>query len=320
MNFFCTFIMCMTFFIAGCGNTDIQPQVFPEKTSIDLQGHRGARGLFPENTIPAFKYAIEQKMTTLELDTNLTKDGNLIVYHDSFINSDLCIDSKKNPAQSTRILDMTLEDLKKLDCGSLINKKFPEQTLIPGTKLISLSELFDFVKQYEADHPDIQKLHFNIETKFESAPNHEYLERFATIIVQLIENADVVDRTIVQSFALEILPMIKKRNPKLKTAALFQPSYVQGILMMMGLNSIRSKIIKKTEKAGADIISPYHLYANLFFIQTCHQKNIRVIPWTVNERDKILTLLNNGVDGIISDYPNRLFTVYQEWVNSKQKE
>ena len=113
---------------------------------------------------------------------------------------------------------------------------------------------------------------------------------------------------------------IRKRNPALKTSALFQPSYIQGVLMTMGLNNIRSKIIKKTEKAGADIISPYHLYANLFFIQTCNQKNIRVIPWTVNEKGKILTLLNNGVDGIISDYPNRLFTVYQEWVNSKQKE
>ncbi len=126
MQYFCTLIMCMTFFIGGCGSTDDQHQAFSEKTKIDLQGHRGARGLYPENTIPAFKFAIEHKMTTLELDTNLTKDGNLIVFHDSTINPGLCLDSRGKPAQSTRILDMTLEDLKKLDCGSLINKKFPE--------------------------------------------------------------------------------------------------------------------------------------------------------------------------------------------------
>ena len=320
MKYFYTLIMFMAFFTAGCGSTDNQTLAFPEKTSIDLQGHRGARGLFPENTIPAFKYAIEHKMTTLELDTNLTKDGNLIVYHDSIINSDLCLDSKGNPAQSIRILEMTLEDLKKLDCGSLANEKFPEQTPVPGTKLISLPEFFDFVKQYEADHPDIPKLRFNVETKFESKPDQEYLEKFADTMVKFIEDADVVDRTTVQSFVLEVLPMIKKRNPKLKTSALFEPSYVQGFLMMIGLNSIRTKIIEKAEKAEADIISPYHLYANLFFIQTCHQKDMRVIPWTVNKKKKIVTLLNNGVDGIISDYPNQLFNIYQEWFVSKQKE
>ncbi len=317
MKYFFTLIMCMVFSVTGCDSTDIHPRGFPEKTTIDLQGHRGARGLFPENTIPAFKCAIEHKMTTLELDTNLTKDGNLIVYHDSFINSDLCLGIKGNPAPPTRILDMTLEELKKLDCGSIINEKFPEQTLVPGTKLITLPEFFDFVKQYEANHPDIPKLRFNIETKFESAPDQEYLEKFAMIMVKLIEEADVEDRTTVQSFILEVLPLIKKRNPELKTSALFQPSYFQGVLMMLGINSIRTEIIEKTEKIGADIISPYHLYANKFFIQTCHEKNIRVIPWTVNEKKKIVNFLNNGVDGIISDYPNKLFTVYQEWLNSK---
>ncbi|MEN8212138.1 MAG: glycerophosphodiester phosphodiesterase family protein [Thermodesulfobacteriota bacterium] len=99
-------------------------------------------------------------------------------------------------------------------------------------------------------------------------------------------------------------------NPALKTSALFQPSYVQGFLMMMGLNSISTEIIEKTEKTGADIISPYHLYANRFFIHTCHEKNIHVIPWTVNEKKKIVTLLNNGVNRIISDYPDQLYTVY----------
>ncbi|MDA3917291.1 MAG: glycerophosphodiester phosphodiesterase family protein [Deltaproteobacteria bacterium] len=234
MKYFYTLIMCMAFFAAGCGSNNNQTLTFSEKTNIDLQEHRGARGLFPENTIPAFKYAIENKMTTLKLDTNLTKDGNLIVYHDSIINSDLCIDSKGHPAQSIRILDMTVEDLKKLDCGSLVNEKFPEQTPVPGTKLISLPEFFDFVKQYEANHPDIPKLRFNVETKFEPAPNQEYLEKFADTMVKFIEDADVVDRTTVQSFVLEVLPMIKKRNPKLQTSFSFKPAIKKTSVLFHG--------------------------------------------------------------------------------------
>jgi len=191
MNYFCTLMICMAIFIAGCGSPDIQPRVFPEKTTVDLQGHRGARGLYPENTIPAFKSAIEHKMTTLELDTNLTKDGNLIVFHDSFINPHLCLDSNGQPVLPTRILDMTIEDLKKLDCGSIINEEFPEQTVVPGTKLISLSEFFNFVKQYEAEHPGIPKLKFNIETKFESSPDQEYLEKFAMPSAPLLRSVTI---------------------------------------------------------------------------------------------------------------------------------
>jgi glycerophosphoryl diester phosphodiesterase len=129
----------------------------------------------------------------------------------------------------------------------------------------------------------------------------------------------MVERTTVQSFALEALPMVKKLNPKLKTSALFKPSYFQGFLMAIGLDSNRAEIIQKTEKAGADYISPHYRYISPSFVQTCHKKNIRVIPWTVNEEETMLTLLDYGVDGIISDYPNRLFKVYQEWSSSRLK-
>lgn len=312
-------LISITLFISGCSYPPIKSEALSGKDSIDLQGHRGARGLRPENTIPAFQYAIDHKMVTLELDTNLTKDGNLIVHHDYIINSEICVDLQGNRPQPERILDMKFADLRNMDCGSNSNKEFPEQVPVPGTRLISLSELFDYVIKNENNHLNTRKINFNVEAKFDSIPNQESIEIFTTILVNKIEEAGMVERTTVQSFALEALPMVKKLNQKLKTSALFKPSYFQGFLMALGLDSNRAEIIQKTEKAGADYISPHYRYISPSFVQTCHKKNIRVIPWTVNEEETMLTLLNYGVDGIISDYPNRLFKVYKEWSHSRLK-
>jgi glycerophosphoryl diester phosphodiesterase len=132
-------------------------------------------------------------------------------------------------------------------------------------------------------------------------------------MVNTIETAGMVDRTTVQSFIIEILPEIKKLNSKLKTSALFQPTRFQKIKMKLGLNANRSAIIEKTTKVDADIISPYYLYVTPKFVTQCHEKKVEVLPWTVNDEEKIVKLLNCGVDGIISDYPNKLYRVYIQW-------
>lgn len=317
MNYLFVVLLFIAFLISGCNYSPVRHEALSGKDNIDLQGHRGARGLRPENTIPAFQYAIDHKMITLELDTNLTKDGKLVVYHDTIINSEICVDLQGSRPKPERILDMTFADLRKMDCGSNANKEFPEQVPVPGTRIISLSELFDYVKAHEINHLNTYKINFNIETKFDSIPGREYLKIFTATLVKQIEEANMVERTTVQSFVLEALPMVKELNPELKTSALFRPSYFQGFLMAIGLDGNRAEIIQKTEKAGADYISPHYRYVNPSFVQICHQNNIRVIPWTVNEKEHMLTLLNYGVDGIISDYPNRLFKAYHEWSDSK---
>jgi len=281
--------------------------------TVDLQGHRGARGMRPENTIPAFQYCIEHNMTTIELDTNVTKDKQLIVYHDSVINSSLCLDEDGNPAKPVPIKELTVSEIKKLDCGAVKNDKFPEQVPVKNTRLVTLSEFFDFVKKYEQDHPEKQPSGFNIETKFGESHSKEEVLETAKIMVNTIETAGMVDRTTVQSFVIEILPEIKKLNSKLKTSALFQPTRFQRIKMLLGLNANRSEIIEKTTKVDADIISPYYLYVTPEFVTQCHEKKIDVLPWAVNDEEKIVKLLNCGVDGIISDYPDKLYRIYIQW-------
>ena len=295
----------------SCISANIQNS--PLSGHVDLQGHRGARGLHPENTIPAFKSCIANKMNTIELDTNLTKDKELIVYHDSIVNSELCRDEKGNPAQALPIKELTVADLKKLDCGSIQDKKFPRQVPQKNIQLITLSEFFDFATDYDTKFPANNPLQFNIEVKLGENDSREEALEAARIMVQTIESAGMAHRTTVQSFDLAVLREVKRLNPKLTTSALFEPTRFKWLKMFLGLNADRYEIIHKTLAAGANVISPYHLYVNPEFVKVCHENDIAVLPWTVNKEKTMLKMLDCGVDGIISDYPDILYQVYTEW-------
>jgi len=303
--------------LLGCSSSKIMNQ--PLSGAVDLQGHRGARGLRPENTIAAFEFGIRNHMTTIELDTNVTKDRHLIVYHDSQINSALCLDKDGNPAAPVHVKDLNLAALKELDCGSLQNEKFPEQVPIEGTRLISLAEFFDFVKSYEEQHEIHPPLKFNVEMKLpEDASKHEMVEA-AQIMVRTIEDAGVRDRTTIQSFSPEAISEVKAIGPKFRTSALFEPTRFNGLKLILGLNADRYAIVEHALDAGADIISPYYLYVTSEFVQHCHLKNIEVLPWTVNKEKTMKKMLDYGVDGIISDYPDRLHRVFIDWETQRKK-
>ncbi len=280
---------------------------------IDLQGHRGARGVRPENTLPAFQYCMDSYMTTIELDTVVTKDKQLIIYHDSEMNEDICLDKDGKPADDIPVKDLTVAELKQYDCGSIINEDFPEQIAVPGTKLSTLTEFFHFVKQYEQENNTEQKFLFNIESKFRKDYTQDEVKEAARIMVSTIEAAGMVRRSTVQSFSIEMLPEIKKLNPSIRLSALFEPSYYQAIKLILGFDSNSEEIIAKTVLASADIISPHYLYIDTEFVEKCHEQNIQVIPWILNEEERIIKMLNYGVDGIISDYPKRLFNTYIKW-------
>jgi len=120
-------------------------------------------------------------------------------------------------------------------------------------------------------------------------------------------------RSTVQSFVPEILPEIKKLNPRIKTSVLFEPTVFQSVLLKLGFNANRDVIIQNAAAIAVDIISPHYLYVNAAFVRCCHEKSIKVLPWVVNEAQTMERLLNCGVDGIISDYPDRLSRVYAKW-------
>ncbi|TGK32755.1 glycerophosphodiester phosphodiesterase [Leptospira gomenensis] len=278
---------------------------------VDLQGHRGARGLKPENTWPAFAEAIRHGMTTLELDTVLTKDKKIVIHHDSETNPLICKKKDGGEIVSVSLYELTLAELKQLDCGSKKNPKYPEQQPVPGTELITIEEFFKLVAEEEKKNSGKPKLKFNIETKFpkddRSPVSDEIMKEHVTLLVQAVEKAKAVERTTIQSFYLKVLPFVKEKNPGLKTSALFSLTYFQGAMMKLGFgNGTRETALLKTIDAKADIISPYFLYVTKEFVRDAHSKNVSVVPWTVNDIEEMKRLTEAGVDGIISDYPDRL--------------
>lgn len=283
------------------------------RKEIDLQGHRGARGLKPENTWPAFEEAIRYKMVTLELDTVLTKDKRIVIHHDSDTNPVICQNVDGSPIQKKSLYDLTLAELQALDCGSKQNPSFPKQIPVPGTKLLSLEEFFELVQKHEKKSKEVYE--FNIETKFPddgSAPD-SLVKEHTEKLIQIIEKYKVVERTTIQSFDLRTLTVSKQKNSKIKTSALFVPTYFQGFLMTIGFgNGYRESILTNAKEKQADIISPYFLYVTPKFVKTSHDKGMMVIPWTVNSEKEMNRLVSCGVDGIISDYPDMLDKVVRK--------
>lgn len=297
--------------LGHCSTSEIKTN--PPLVNLDMQGHRGARGLYPENTLPAFKAAMDLRMTTLELDTVLTKDKQLIIHHDDNLNPEICKWSSGAKVESLPVKNFTVAELKDLDCGSLRNNRFPEQTLVPGTKLSTLKEFFQYVKNYEKENGITKPFLFNIETKLnEKDYSKEEVLDYARVMVNTIEEAKVVKQATVQSFVLEVLPEIKKLNPGIYTSALFAPTKSEFLLLSIGIGNPGKTIIEKTKEVKAEIISPYHEYVNPEFIHLCRESKIKVIPWTVNDKDLMIKLISYGVDGIISDYPDRLKAIKAE--------
>ena len=281
--------------------------------AIDLQGHRGARGLKPENTIPAFISAITNNMTTIELDTNLTKDKHFIIYHDTEMNGSICLNDEGTPAKAIPVKSLTLKELKTYDCGAIQNKNFPNQQPVENTRLITLKEFFKFIQQYEQANTLNRILNFNIEIKVEDEITIEEIRERARLMVDLLVASGMTKRATIQSFNMEVLREVRKINRNIQISALFTLTHKRGIYMIAGLDSNRNEIIKKALSVKADIISPYHLYVTPEFVKRCHDRNLAVIPWTVNKKEVMEKLLNAGVDGIISDYPNILYQTYIEW-------
>jgi len=287
--------------------------------SCDLQGHRGARGKRPENTIPAFQYCIEHDMTTIELDTNLTKDQQLIVYHDTVLNAKICRHEDGKTLLPIPIKELTVAELKQLDCGLADTVAFPEQIAIPATRLLTLSEFFEFIHQFEQNAAHSRPIRFNIEIKFAKDYTPLEVKRVADLMVRTIMAADMGERSTVQSFVLEVLLEIKKLNKNIQTSALFEPGWLRGFLLRLGFGCGRENIIQTAIAVDADIISPHFLYINDYFIQCCHNAGKKVIPWVVNEETMMNDFLNRGVDGIISDYPDRLHRVHSKWINARDR-
>jgi glycerophosphoryl diester phosphodiesterase len=264
----------------------------PITYDFDLQGHRGARGLAPENTIPAFKKALELGVNTLELDVVVSKDKLLVVSHEPWLNDQVTMDANtkkisKEEGLAYKIFEYTYQDLSLYDVGSLGNILFPQQV----KEKVSKPLLSAVIAYAEAINP---KIKYNIEIK--STPEEEKngyqpnIEEFADLLVKELKATLPINRVIIQSFDPRVLQYLHKTYPEYTLAHLvFENDYKK--------NSADLGFIPQ-------IYSPYYALLNPTEIATMHQNNMLVIPWTVNEPEDMKRLLAMGVDGIITDYPN----------------
>jgi glycerophosphoryl diester phosphodiesterase len=257
---------------------------------ILVQGHRGARAVRPQNTLPAFEYAIAAGVDGLELDLAVTKDDVMVVSHDPVINQKLCA----GPGGETAIHRMTLGEVKRWDCGSIRNPEFPKQQPAPGARIPTLDEVFALAPKGE--------FFFNIEMKIdekrpELSPSPE---RFAELVAASVKSHGLEKRVIVQSFDFRSLRAMRKIAPELRLSALY--------------GGIPKDLVSISEEAGGvEMVSPHYLLVTSGKVKKAHEAGIQVIPWTANSEGAWERLISDQVDSIITDDPAALI----EFLKSK---
>ena len=269
-----------------------------QKSTFDWQGHRGARGLAPENTIPAFLKALEFKdITTLELDVAVSKDKILIVSHEPWMSEAICSKPDGSPvakaeAMGLKIMDLTYDEIKQYDCGSRGNPRFPQQAAMKTYKP-SLSEVVLEVRE-ECFIRKVEMPRFNIEIKTMPEGDGVFtppVEEFAKMVIDEVNRLKIRDNVCIQSFDIRALQAVKKLDPGITLA-----------LLIENIDSPEKNIGRLGFKP--DIYSPYFKLLKKKRIKELHEQGIRVIPWTVNTTKAMKKLIRKGVDGIITDYPN----------------
>jgi glycerophosphoryl diester phosphodiesterase len=295
--------------------------------AFDLQGHRGARGLMPENTLPAFAKALSLGVTTLEFDAGVTRDGAVVVIHDRRLNPDTTrgADGQWLGGHGPTVQSLALEDLRRFDVGRLkpgtrYAQDFATQTPVDGTRIPLLSEVFALAAK--AGNKDVR---FNIETKLSPQAPDETLapEPFTRALIKEIRAAGVAARTTVQSFDWRTLRIVQAEAPEISTVYLtlargggdnVQVGKPGASPWLAGLDvdDHGGSVPKTVQAAGGRIWSPFHGDLTEASLQEAKTLGLHVVPWTVNDEAAMRRLVQMGVDGLITDYPDRLRKVLAE--------
>ena len=265
-------------------------------SAFDLQGHRGARGLAPENTLPAFAAALAIGVSTLELDAGVTKDGVVVIHHDRRLNPDIArgpggrwVEAPAPPIHLLTFAELQRYDVGRLRPGSNTALRFPEQQPADGTRVPRLADLFDLVKK-----TGNATVHFNIETKLSPQAPAETLppKKFARAVLAEVRKAGMQARTSIQSFDWRTLKVVERDAPGIVT------------VYLTGQRGTQSQP-KAVRAAGGRVWSPDHEALDTMALAEARALGLKVVPWTVNEPAAIERVLDLGVDGPISDYPDR---------------
>ncbi|MGV9662591.1 glycerophosphodiester phosphodiesterase [Nocardia niigatensis] len=324
----------------ACGSTSSDQNspvsVADPHRPFDLQAHRGGRGMTIEESLPGFAKAIELGVTTLELDIVLTADKTPVIWHDPVVQAEKCSDTApafpgdpRFPYVGKLVHDLRYDQIRTLDCGKKL-AGFQAAQELPGNRIATLPELFDVVKS----HPGaFDAVRYNIETKIEAAhPDQSATPReFVDVILGAVERAGALGKIEIQSFDWSSLPLVQAQNSAIPTVALYDETTFAPNSPWLGpirYEEHAGNPLDAIKALGANIASPayvdpwnadakvgdkyFKLTTTAEYVRAAHGMGIKVIPWTVNDKATIGLVLDQGVDGIITDYPNRARDVLQE--------
>ncbi|MEJ7560152.1 MAG: glycerophosphodiester phosphodiesterase family protein [Pedobacter sp.] len=304
---------------------------------MDVQGHRGGMALMPENTIAAMINGVKIGVKTLELDVVISSDGKVVVSHDAYMSSDFMrkpngSDITKEEERGMSLYKMTYDSISKFDAGSKPHPRFPNQAKMKTYRPL-LSNLIDSVEAYVKANK-LKPVYYNIETKISPAGDGVYNptpDVFVKTMMDVINKKAIKSRVIIQSFDVRTLQILHKTEPKLKLAMLaFGKANVLDKLKTQGLSAEDEKKLKQSplfngtggfeediKKLGfvPSIYSPYYTSVDAEMVAKVHAKKMLILPWTVDEEKDMTALGQLGVDGIITNSPDKLvklFGSYQE--------
>ncbi|MDG4857037.1 glycerophosphodiester phosphodiesterase family protein [Streptomyces sp. T-3] len=318
--------------VAAHATTAEEPQAPPGKPHFDLQAHRGGLGLTTESSLEGFGKALRLGVSTLELDTQITKDLKVVVTHDRQVSANKCRDTgpltpgdPMYPYVGKFIKDLTLAQIRTMDCGYQQLPGFPQQEQIKGMRMVELKDVLGLVKRYRA-----KQVTLNIETKVEAGAPEQTAPRelFVRRVYDEIHASGIERQVSIQSFDWGALMAMHELAPKWPLVALTNYDFLQvgkpGASPWLGgidADDYDGDFVKAAATIeGVTTLSPnygfpqngkvgdpgFRFYADRAMTSAAHARGLKVVPWTCDDPATIEALMDMGVDGIITDYPDRV--------------
>jgi glycerophosphoryl diester phosphodiesterase len=292
-------LLILFIFSIACNNAKQLQNTSAMSSGFDKQGHRGCRGLMPENTWPAMKMALDLGVTTLEMDVVFTKNKDAVLSHEPWFGQEITTKPDgsyigEREEKKFNIYWMTYEDVKTFDVGMKPHPRFPQQQKMKAVKPL-LKDIIDSVKQYMLTRKRPFP-YFNIETKCLPMGDkifHPEPAEFVELLMSVIKEKGIEEQVTIQSFDFRTLQYLHEKYPAMKTSMLIE-------------DYDKRSLEEQLKDLGfiPTIYSPALELVNEDLVKKCHKQNIKVIPWTANDKETIDKLKKMGVDGLISDYPN----------------
>ena len=269
---------------------------------LDVQGHRGGAGLMPENTIASMKNALDLGVNTLEMDFQLSQDGQVVVSHENFFKPAYCLNpdgSEIAPDERIYIYTLPYSEICKYDTGSKLDPSFPNKALMPACKPLA-TELIDFCESYAAEH-GMSAPRYNIEVKSSAKEgegvNWPDYKTLSDAIIGLLKEKNLGDRLVIQCFDTRALNYIHETYPEIVTSYLTDAN-------QKDYDELMSLLEYKPEW-----LSPNYRALSEEFVQRCKEDGVRLVPWTVDDPEKMQEVIDLGVEALITNYPDRLLAI-----------